>query len=85
MSITATMYTVTISFVLRVIKRSSVFTDLPLIPIVSYTVAGKKNLERKKDSDDGDEGEGEGEVTFLRANFSGNKYEIHEGSIRCTK
>lgn len=52
-SITATMYTVTISFVLRVIKRSTVFTDLLLIPIVSHTVAGKKNFECKKNSEMG--------------------------------
>jgi len=60
------MYTMTISFVLRVIKRSTVFTDLLLIPIVSHTVAGKKNFERKKDSVEGGRVK---EVTLLRANF----------------
>lgn len=78
-SITASMYTVTISFVLRVIKRSTVFTDLLLIPIVSHTVAGKKNFKRKRDSGDGD---GQGN-DVAACELRRNKYKIHEGSMRC--
>lgn len=41
----------TIPFILRrVIKRLTIFTDTLLLPIVSCTVASKKNSERKRNS-----------------------------------
>lgn len=75
-SITASVYTVTIPFVLqRVIKRSTVFIDLLLIPIVSHAVASKKNFERKKDFGTRKREKGS---DVAACKLSRNKYEIYE-------